>query len=91
MDGHQPWEGVIGKAEPLNEEVELGSPTGVLHGVVQLPLAQNVDVALRKEGIYKKRKGKVDNFQSYGGGFKPILLVCKEVPQSLCAGVSPPL
>lgn len=91
MDGDQTREGVIGKAEPLDEEVKLGGPTGVLHSVIQLPPAQHVDVALPKEGVCKKRKGKVDNFQSFSGGFKPILLVCKEVPQSLCAAASPPL
>lgn len=31
------------------------------------------------------------NFQNVSGGFQPILLVCKEVPQSLCAGASLPL
>lgn len=55
MDGDQPREGVIRKAESLDEEVELSSPPGVLHGVVQLPPAQHVDVALPKEGICKKR------------------------------------
>lgn len=39
MDGDQPREGVIRKAEPLNKEVKLSSPTGVLHSVVQLPPA----------------------------------------------------
>lgn len=50
-----------------------------------------MNVALPKEGVCKKRKEKVSNFQSFSGGFKPILLACKEVPQSLCAGASVPL
>jgi len=91
MDGDQPREGVIRKAEPLSEEVELSSPTSVLHSMVQLPLAQHVDVALTKEGVCKKRRGKVGNFLSFSGGFKPTLLVCKQVPQPLCAGAASPL
>lgn len=51
-----------------------------------------MNVALPKEGVCKKRKEKVSNFQSFSGGFKPILLACKEVPAiplcwSFCASV----
>lgn len=70
MDGDQPRESVIGKAEPLDEEVELGGPTDVLHSVVQFPPPQHVDVALPEEGVCKERKGKVDNFRSFSDGFE---------------------
>lgn len=73
MDGDEPREGFVGKVKPLDEEVELGGPAGVLHGVVQLPPAQHMDVALPKEGVCKKRKGKMRNFQGFGF-FQPVFL-----------------
>lgn len=63
MDGDQPGKGVVGKAQPLDEKVELGGPASVLHGVAQLPPAQHVDVALPEERVCEDRKEKVGDFR----------------------------
>lgn len=59
VDGDQPWESLIRKLQPFNEELELGSSTGVLHNVAQLPPAQHVDIVLPKEWVCKDQKGNV--------------------------------
>lgn len=87
MDGDQPRKGVIRKAEPLNKEVELSSPTSVLHRVVELPAAQHLHVPLPEEGVCKRRKGMV----ATSNVSVVVSSVCKEVPRSLCAGASLPL
>lgn len=50
-DGDQPVEAVIWEAESLDEELQLRGSTGVLHAVIQLSPAQDVDVTAAKERI----------------------------------------
>lgn len=88
MDGDQPGEGVIGKAQPLDEEVELGGPASVLHGVAQLPPAQHVDVALPKERVCKDRKEKMGDFREAVVVSNPFCLCTRCFHHPLCQSFS---
>lgn len=88
MDGDQPGEGVVGKAQPLDEEVELGGPASVLHGVAQLPPAQHVDVALPEEGVCKDRKEKVGGFRKAVVVSNPFCLCTRCFHHPLCQSFS---